>query len=91
MKLYTTELVDKLEKVCQSYARLNPDVDQRLISRRSKFKNENPDNDTVTDAVAANAYVEQFGLEIFGRAEATMRANKVTKFVALPLPFEDKH
>ncbi|KAE8306540.1 Vta1 like-domain-containing protein [Aspergillus transmontanensis] len=60
VKLYTTELVDKLEK----------------------FKNENPDNETVTDAVAANAYVEQFGLEIFGRAEATMRANKVTKQTA---------
>ncbi|KAE8396720.1 Vta1 like-domain-containing protein [Aspergillus alliaceus] len=60
VKLYTTELVDKLEK----------------------FKNENPDNETVTDAVAANAYVEQFGLEVFGRAEATMRANKVTKQTA---------
>ncbi|KAE8376741.1 Vta1 like-domain-containing protein [Aspergillus bertholletiae] len=60
VKLYTTELVDKLEK----------------------FKNENPDNDTVTDAIAANAYVEQFGLEIFGRAETTMKANKVTKQTA---------
>lgn len=34
------------------------------------------------DAVAASAYVEQFATEIFGRAEAAMRANKVTKFVA---------
>ncbi|PLB45119.1 DUF605-domain-containing protein [Aspergillus steynii IBT 23096] len=60
VKLYTTNLVDKLET----------------------FKEENPDNDTVTDAVAANAYVEEFGLEIFARAEATMRANKVTKQTA---------
>ncbi|KAF7588624.1 hypothetical protein BBP40_005435 [Aspergillus hancockii] len=60
VKLYTTELVDKLEE----------------------FKSQNPDNETVTDAVAANAYVEQFGLEIFGRAETTMRANKVTKQTA---------
>ncbi|KAA8643535.1 uncharacterized protein ATNIH1004_010304 [Aspergillus tanneri] len=60
VKLYTTSLVDKLER----------------------FKNENPDNDAVTDAVAANAYVEQFGLEVFGRAEATMRANRVTKQTA---------
>ncbi|KAE8351855.1 Vta1 like-domain-containing protein [Aspergillus coremiiformis] len=60
VKLYTTELVDKLEK----------------------FKNENPNNETVTDAVAANAYVEQFSLEVFGRAETTMRANKVTKQTA---------
>lgn len=47
-----------------------------------KFKNENQDNDAVTDAVAASAYVEQFATEIFSRAEAAMRANKVTKFVA---------
>ncbi|KAK1145937.1 hypothetical protein N8T08_003884 [Aspergillus melleus] len=60
VKLYTTNLVDKLET----------------------FKEENPDNDTVTDAVAANAYVEEFGLEVFARAEATMRANKVTKQTA---------
>ncbi|KAG2416934.1 hypothetical protein HFD88_008151 [Aspergillus terreus] len=60
IKLYTTNLVDKLEK----------------------FKRENPDNDTVTDAVAASAYVEQFALEVFGRAEATMRANKVTRQTA---------
>lgn len=44
-----------------------------------KFRNENSDNDTVIDAVAANAYVEQFGLEVFNRADTTMRANKVTR------------
>ncbi|KAJ5179163.1 Vacuolar protein sorting-associate Vta1 N-terminal [Penicillium capsulatum] len=59
-KLYTTNLVEKMEQ----------------------FKNENPDNETVTDGVAANAYVEQFGLEIFNRAEAAMTANKVTKQTA---------
>ncbi|KAJ5106139.1 Vacuolar protein sorting-associate Vta1 N-terminal [Penicillium angulare] len=57
VKLYTTDLVDKLEQ----------------------FKVENPDNETVTDSIAANAYVEQFGLEVFNRAEAAMTANKVTK------------
>ncbi|KAJ5486594.1 hypothetical protein N7530_000894 [Penicillium desertorum] len=60
IKLYTTNLVDKLEQ----------------------FKLENPDNDTVTDTVAASAYVEQFGLEVFSRAEAAMDANKVTKQTA---------
>ncbi|KAJ5893304.1 Vacuolar protein sorting-associate Vta1 N-terminal [Penicillium taxi] len=60
IKLYTTNLVDKLEQ----------------------FKSENPDNETVTDNVAANAYVEQFGLEVFNRAEAAMTANKVTKQTA---------
>lgn len=34
------------------------------------------------DSVAANAYVEQFGMEVFNRAETTMNANKVTKSVA---------
>ncbi|PLN78418.1 DUF605-domain-containing protein [Aspergillus taichungensis] len=60
VKLYTTNLVDKLEQ----------------------FKNENQDNDAVMDAVAASAYVEQFATEIFSRAEAAMRANKVTKQTA---------
>ncbi|CAG8060494.1 unnamed protein product [Penicillium olsonii] len=60
IKLYTTNMVDKLEQ----------------------FKNENPENETITDTVAASAYVEQFGLEVFGRAEAAMNANKVTKQTA---------
>ncbi|KAJ5678455.1 Vacuolar protein sorting-associate Vta1 N-terminal [Penicillium maclennaniae] len=60
IKLYTTNLVEKLEQV----------------------KIENPDNETITDNVAASAYIEQFGLEVFGRAEAAMTANKVTKQTA---------
>ncbi|EYE91520.1 uncharacterized protein EURHEDRAFT_406007 [Aspergillus ruber CBS 135680] len=59
-KLYTTNLVDKLEQV----------------------KSENADNDTITDNVAAHAYVEQFALEVFNRADTTMSANKVTKQTA---------
>ena len=34
------------------------------------------------DNVAAHAYVEQFALEVFHRADAAMTANKVTKWVA---------
>ncbi|KAJ5787974.1 hypothetical protein N7457_002964 [Penicillium paradoxum] len=60
IKIYTTNLVDKLEQ----------------------FKVENPENETVTDTVAASAYVEQFGLEVFSRAEAAMNANKATKQTA---------
>lgn len=44
-----------------------------------QFKSDNPQNETITDNDAANAYVEQFGLEVFNRAEAAMTANKVTK------------
>lgn len=46
-----------------------------------KFQNQNRDNDAISDSMAASAYVEEFGLEVFGRAEAAMRADKVTKFV----------
>ncbi|KKK13527.1 hypothetical protein AOCH_005230 [Aspergillus ochraceoroseus] len=53
-----------------------------LMEKLEQFKIENPDNDAILDSVAASAYVEQFGLEVFGRAEATMRANKVTKQTA---------
>ncbi|KAH2544104.1 hypothetical protein KXW97_002250 [Aspergillus fumigatus] len=53
-----------------------------LMEKLEQFRNENSDNDTVIDAVAANAYVEQFGLEVFNRADTTMRANKVTRQTA---------
>ncbi|KAJ5156998.1 uncharacterized protein N7482_008098 [Penicillium canariense] len=53
-----------------------------LVDKLEQFKLENPENETVTDDVAANAYVEQFGLEVFNRAEAAMAANKVTKQTA---------
>ncbi|KAL6235651.1 hypothetical protein BDW75DRAFT_134083 [Aspergillus navahoensis] len=60
VKLYTTDLMEKLEH----------------------FQNGNRDNDAITDSMAASAYVEEFGLEVFGRAEAALRANKVTKQTA---------
>ncbi|KAJ5636818.1 Vacuolar protein sorting-associate Vta1 N-terminal [Penicillium longicatenatum] len=50
-----------------------------LMDKLEQFKNDNPENETVTDSVAANAYVEQFGVEVFDRAQAAMTANKVTK------------
>lgn len=59
-----------------SSAFLDPAADHIGLEQ---FKVENPGDETVTDEVAASAYVEQFGLEVFGRAEAAMNANKVTK------------
>ncbi|KAL4995780.1 Vta1 like-domain-containing protein [Aspergillus recurvatus] len=53
-----------------------------LMEKLEYFQNGNRDNDAITDSMAAGAYVEEFGLEVFGRAEAAMRANKVTKFAA---------
>lgn len=76
IKIYTTNLVDKLEQVCRKpQSPLHP----LTIMIEKQFKNENPENEAVTDNVAASAYVEQFGLEVFNRAEAAMTANKVTK------------
>ncbi|KAF7713484.1 Uncharacterized protein PECH_001177 [Penicillium ucsense] len=53
-----------------------------LVEKLEQFKSENSENETVTDNDAASAYVEQFGIEIFNRAEAAMTANKVTKQTA---------
>ncbi|KAJ5897253.1 hypothetical protein N7504_007541 [Penicillium tannophilum] len=50
-----------------------------LMDKLEQFKNEHPENETITDSVAANAYVEQFGVEVFDRAQAAMTANKVTR------------
>lgn len=84
VKLYTTDLMEKLEQVRQDReygltwvaGRQGADKFTAL-----KFQNQNRDNDAISDSMAASAYVEEFGLEVFGRAEAAMRADKVTKSV----------
>ncbi|KAJ5086089.1 Vacuolar protein sorting-associate Vta1 N-terminal [Penicillium argentinense] len=53
-----------------------------LVDKLEQFKSENQENETISDNIAASAYVEQFGLEVFNRAEAAMTANKVTKQTA---------
>jgi vacuolar protein sorting-associated protein VTA1 len=37
-------------------------------------------DDAIIDDTAGQAYVEQFGLETFERAERAVKANKVTKY-----------
>ncbi|OJD16627.1 hypothetical protein AJ78_03219 [Emergomyces pasteurianus Ep9510] len=49
-----------------------------LMDRLEKFKSEHTDDDTVTDDAAGQAYVEQFGLETFQRADNAVRANKAS-------------
>ncbi|KKZ60169.1 hypothetical protein EMCG_05091 [[Emmonsia] crescens] len=49
-----------------------------LMDRLEKFKSEHADDDTVTDDAAGQAYVEQFGLETFQRADNAVRANKAS-------------
>jgi vacuolar protein sorting-associated protein VTA1 len=53
-----------------------------LMDKLEKFKNENPSNDTVHDDVAAQAYVEQFALDTFNRADTAIRTNKATACVS---------
>ncbi|RQM08458.1 hypothetical protein DH86_00000469 [Scytalidium sp. 3C] len=43
-------------------------------------KTENANNDAIVDDMAGQAYVEQFGLETFVRAQRAVEANKVTKY-----------
>ncbi|KAL1956878.1 hypothetical protein VTO42DRAFT_6726 [Malbranchea cinnamomea] len=49
-----------------------------LMDKLEKFKAENSDNDAVIDDMAGHAYVEQFGLETFQRADNAIRANRAT-------------
>jgi vacuolar protein sorting-associated protein VTA1 len=45
-----------------------------------QIKAENATNDAIVDDTAGQAYVEQFGLETFQRADRAVQANKVTKY-----------
>lgn len=45
-----------------------------------QIKAENAGNDAIIDDVAGQAYVEQFALETFQRADRAVQADKVTKW-----------
>ena len=46
----------------------------------SQTKSDFTENDAIVDEVAGQAYIEQFGLETFQRAENTMKANRVSRY-----------
>jgi vacuolar protein sorting-associated protein VTA1 len=48
-----------------------------------QIKADNATNDAIVDDTAGQAYVEQFALETFQRAERAVQANKVTKYEIL--------
>jgi hypothetical protein len=52
-----------------------------LMDQLERFKLDNQGNDAVHDDVTAQAYVEQFALDTFQRADRTLRAKKATKSV----------
>ncbi|KAF7943941.1 uncharacterized protein EAE97_006011 [Botrytis byssoidea] len=53
-----------------------------LMEKLERIKSESPDNDAIMDDTAGQAYCEQFGMEIFSRADRAVEANKVTKQTA---------
>ncbi|KAM3086184.1 hypothetical protein ACMFMG_000322 [Clarireedia jacksonii] len=53
-----------------------------LMDKLETVKAQNADNDAILDDTAGQAYVEQFGLETFLRADRAVQANKVTKQTA---------
>lgn len=50
-----------------------------LMDKLEKVKADNATNDAIIDDTAGQAYVEQFALETFQRADRAVQANKVTK------------
>ena len=54
----------------------------QLMDKLEAYKSANASNDAVVDDVAAKAYMEEFGLETFERAEKAQRENKVTRATA---------
>jgi len=53
-----------------------------LMDKLEETKSKHANDDAIIDDAAGQAYVEQFGLETFERADRTVRANKVTKQTA---------
>jgi vacuolar protein sorting-associated protein VTA1 len=53
-----------------------------MMDKLEQFKSAQADEPAVTDDVAGKAYVEQFGLETFARADNTVRANKASRQTA---------
>jgi vacuolar protein sorting-associated protein VTA1 len=52
-----------------------------LMDKLEQYKSQNEGNDAVHDDVAAQAYVEQFAMETFQRADGTLRSRRATTYV----------
>ena len=50
-----------------------------LMDKLEQFKLDHADNDAITDEVAAKAYVEQFALETFQRADDAIHSNAASR------------
>ncbi|KAG9243303.1 Vta1 like-domain-containing protein [Calycina marina] len=54
----------------------------QLMDKLEKVKSDSTSNDAIVDDVAGQAYVEEFALETFNRADRAVQAGKVTKQTA---------
>ncbi|KAK3716700.1 hypothetical protein LTR37_006330 [Vermiconidia calcicola] len=63
------------DEECQSYA-------IQLMDKLEQTKADSASNDAIVDDVAAKAYIENFALDTFSRADNAQRANQVTKQTA---------
>ena len=54
-----------------------------LMDKLEQIKAQHPKNDAILDDMAAKAYVEQFALKTFDRADNAVRANKASALVPL--------
>lgn len=52
-----------------------------LMDKLEQIKAQHPRNDAILDDMAAKAYVEQFALKTFDRADKAVRANKASASV----------
>lgn len=55
-----------------------------------QMKSRYPGDAAIADDVEGRAYVEQFGMETFERADKTMTANKVSRWDARPRTYAPK-
>ena len=65
----------KADADCMSYT-------MTLMDKLEQTKSDFSDNDAITDDLAGQAYIEQFGQETFQRADNAMKANKASRQTA---------
>lgn len=62
-----------------------------LMDKLERVKTEQAGNDAITDDIAAKAYIEQFALETFQRADDAIHTDKATRCVGHTLSATDRH
>jgi len=58
------------------------DYTTTLVNKLEDLKTQYSSDDAITDDVAGQAFVEQFGLDLFNRADNVVRANKTSRQTA---------